>query len=133
MSDQTSASRLLSSAPGSGAPGRDWLGFGHNTEFQPCRVAEWLDLSSADVVRLADIPGGAMSDDIANQAPARDRLTDIAAACNLVADIFAGDLEKTQKWFRTPNSMLGDVAPRDMIRLGRFDRLKKFILNSLCG
>lgn len=133
MSDQSSASSSLSSALGSGTAGRDWLGFGHNTEFQPRRVAEWLNLSSADVLRLADIPNGPMSHDTANQAPARDRLTEIAAVCNLVADIFAGDLDKTQRWFGTPNSMLGDVTPRDMIRLGRFDRLKKFILNSMRG
>lgn len=133
MSDQTSDGSSLNPAPGSGAPTRDWIGFGQNAEFQPSRVAEWLNLSSADVLQLADIPVGAMSDDIANEAPTRDRLAEIAAACSLVAYIFAGDLEKTQTWFRTSNSMLGDVAPRDMIRLGRFDRLKKFILNSLRG
>ena len=27
--------------------------------------------------------------------------------------------------------MLGDVSPRDMIRLGRYERLRKFIINAL--
>lgn len=40
---------------------------------------------------------------------------------------FGGDAEKTALWFRTKNPMLGDVSPRDMIRLRRFDRLRRFI------
>ena len=27
--------------------------------------------------------------------------------------------------------MLGDVSPRDMIRLGRYERLRKFIINAM--
>jgi hypothetical protein len=27
--------------------------------------------------------------------------------------------------------MLGDVSPRDMIRLGRFDRLRRFIISAM--
>lgn len=133
MSDQASVSSPLGAARGSGASGRDWLGFGHDTEFQPRRVAEWLELSSTEVSRLVDFPSGAACYDDAIPAPMRDRLIEVAATCNLVADIFVGDLEKARKWFRAPNSMLGDVAPRDMIRLGRFDRLRKFILSSSCG
>jgi hypothetical protein len=33
-------------------------------------------------------------------------------------------------WFKTRNPLLGDISPRDMIRLGRFERLRKFIINA---
>lgn len=130
MSDQVCISSPLGAAPVTGASGRDWLGFGHDAEFQPHRVAEWLELSPADVSRLGDVSIGLASYDGTMPAPMRDRLIEVAASCNLVADIFGGDLEEAKRWFRASNSMLGDVAPRDMIRLGRFDRLRKFILSS---
>jgi len=50
--------------------------------------------------------------------------------CNLVAEFFDGDPVKTALWFRTPNPMLGDMSPRDMIRYGRYKRLQKFILEA---
>jgi hypothetical protein len=44
-----------------------------------------------------------------------------------VAGYFEGDIEKTALWFRTPNPMLGNISPRDMIRFGRYKRLLKFV------
>ena len=32
---------------------------------------------------------------------------------------------------RQSNPLLGDISPRDMIRLGRFERLRKFIINAV--
>jgi len=32
---------------------------------------------------------------------------------------------------RAQNPLLGDVSPRDMIRLGRHDRLRRFIINAM--
>ena len=49
----------------------------------------------------------------------------------MVAKVFDGDVEKTAVWFRARNPMLGDVSPRDMIRLGRFERLRKFIITAM--
>jgi hypothetical protein len=60
----------------------------------------------------------------------RDRLEEIANPMNMVTEFFDGDPEKTVTWFRLSNLMLGDVSPRDMIRLGCYDRLRKFIINA---
>ena len=49
----------------------------------------------------------------------------------MVAKAFDGDVDKTTAWFRARNPMLGDVSPRDMIRLGRYERLRKFIINAM--
>lgn len=120
MTDQRSANHPVGSNIGSGAPGRDWLGFGVGAEFQPSRVAEWLELGTADLERLA----------AAAAVPVRKHLIEVAATCNQVAEIFDGDLEKAHAWFKAVNPLLGDVAPRDMVRLGRLERLRKFIGSS---
>ena len=60
----------------------------------------------------------------------RDRLEEIASIINMVAEVFEGDPAKTALWFKTSNPMLGDVSPRDMIRLGRYDKLRKFIVGA---
>jgi hypothetical protein len=49
----------------------------------------------------------------------------------LVAQFFDGDAAKTALWFKTPNPLLGNLSPRDMIRYGRYDRLRRFVLDAL--
>ena len=61
----------------------------------------------------------------------RERLEEIASTINMVAKAFDGDADKTSAWFRARNPMLGDVSPRDMIRLGRYERLRKFVINAM--
>jgi hypothetical protein len=63
--------------------------------------------------------------------PVRDRLEEIANTVNMVATMFSGDVNRTSAWFRARNPMLGDISPRDMIRLGRYERLRKFIINAM--
>lgn len=57
-------------------------------------------------------------------------LEQIAELCNQVAAHFGGDAHKSGLWFRTPNPMLGDLSPREMIRLGRYRRLRQFVLRA---
>ena len=61
----------------------------------------------------------------------RERLEEIANTINLVARALDGDLDKTLVWFKTRNPLLGDIAPREMIRLGRYERLRKFIIHAM--
>ena len=63
----------------------------------------------------------------------RVRLEEIAATINLVAKQFDGDAAKTASWFKARNPLLGDVSPRDMIRLGRYERLRRFIIQAMTG
>ena len=58
-------------------------------------------------------------------------MEEIASTINMVAKQFAGDPEKTAAWFRARNPLLGDISPRDMIRLGRYDRLRRFIIQAM--
>lgn len=66
-----------------------------------------------------------------SQVAAGESLEQITSTFDLAAQAFDGDAEKTALWFRTKNPMLGDIAPRDMIRLGRFDRLRRFIVGAI--
>lgn len=112
-------------------PNRDVLGFGQGTQFQPQRVSEFLDLKRADVSRVADVSPKSVRWDDAIPVAMRNRLEEIAVTCNLVAEAFGGDVEKTALWFKAKNPLLGDVSPRDMVRLGRFDRLRKYIVSAV--
>ncbi len=63
----------------------------------------------------------------------RVRLEEIAATINLVAKQFDGNAAKTASWFKARNPLLGDVSPCDMIRLGRYQRLRSFIMQAMKG
>ncbi len=59
-----------------------------------------------------------------------ERVREWAIAINLVAAHFQ-DVDKAILWFRTSNPLLGGIAPRDMIRFGRFKKLLAFIHSAL--
>ena len=58
-------------------------------------------------------------------------MTASARAFSLVKAFFGGDGDKTMLWMRTPNPLLGDRSPRDMIVNGRSDKLLKFVEQAL--
>ena len=90
-----------------------------------------MDLRKEDVSRLSGVAMTSVRYDDAIPTPMRDRLEDVANTINMVASLFAGDANKTAAWFKARNPMLGDISPRDMIRLGRYERLRKFIINAM--
>ena len=109
----------------------DGLGFYADTAFRPKAVVEFLDLSNADVSHIAGVSKKSVRYDEGVPKDMLERLELIANICNLVAHHFAGDANKTALWFKTKNPMLGDIAPRDMIRFGRYDKLRRFIVGAL--
>ncbi len=109
----------------------DLLHFGHGHSFDAKRVPSLLGLKKEDVSRLASVSVKSVRYDDAMPEQVRERLEEIASTINTVARAFDGDPEKTSAWFRARNPMLGDVSPRDMIRLGRYGRLRKFIINAM--
>ena len=109
----------------------DPLRFGIRSSFEPKRVTEALGLKKQDVSRLASVSVISVRYDDAMPEQMRERLEEIAQTVNLVAQMFDGDAEKAVAWFKARNPMLGDVSPREMIRLGRYERLRKFIVNAL--
>ena len=109
----------------------DYFHFGTGNAFRPKAVQEMLELKREDVSKLASVSIRSVRFDDAIPEQVKERLEEIATTANLVAKFFDGDVEKTAAWFRARNPLLGDISPRDMIRLGRFERLRKFIINAM--
>jgi hypothetical protein len=110
---------------------KDYMAFGHGEHFDARRVPEMLDLNKQDVSRIASVSVKSVRYDDAIPLQMRERLEEIANTINMVAQAFNGDINKTVSWFRARNPLLGDVSPKDMIRLGRYERLRKFIINAM--
>ena len=91
------------------------------------RVATFLDFDNQDLSRIANVQQASVRFDEKMPADLARRLHEIANIANLVAEVFDGDAAKTALWFSTPNFLLGEISPRDMIRAGRYKRLLKFI------
>lgn len=109
----------------------DLLQFGHGEAFDAKKAAQFLGLKKVDVGRIAAVAEASVRWDSNIPESVRVRMEEIASTINLVAKQFAGDPEKTAAWFRARNPLLGDISPRDMIRLGRYDRLRRFIIQAM--
>ncbi len=112
-------------------PAKDYLNLFNKGVPDGERVVELLKYKKADVSVAANVPIASVRYE-PNKMPIelRERLTEWATALNLVAGFFH-DNEKTILWFCMPNPLLGDMSPRDMIRVGRFKKLLNFIQSAL--
>jgi len=94
------------------------------------RVSDFLDLDTNELSKLAGVSKKSVRLDDRIPRDLKERLEQIANICALVAEYFESDAAQTALWFRTPNPLLGEIAPRDMIRLGRYKKLLKFVLDA---
>ena len=112
-------------------PQQDSLGFWADQMLDARKVAEFLDLDKRTIAKVADVAPSSVRFDQNIPKEVADRLAEIANICELVAQHFAGNAQKTALWFRTKNPLLGDISPRDMIRFGRYERLRRFVNEAL--
>jgi hypothetical protein len=110
---------------------RNYLGFWANETLNAREVADFLNLTKRDVAKVADVAPASVRFDEKIPKAVLERLQEIANICELVAQHFQGDVRKTELWFKTKNPLLGNIAPRDMIRYGRYDRLRRFIIDAI--
>jgi hypothetical protein len=109
---------------------KDLLGFGTNGHTNYQKVADFLDLSKGDIAKISKVSEQSVRfDEKRIPALVSERLQQIANICQLVAEHFQ-DINKTALWFKTPNPLLGNISPRDMIRYGRYGRLMQFVLDA---
>ena len=94
------------------------------------RAVGLLEFKKKDVARASNVPLQSVRYDRKMPKELEDRLSEWAVALALVAQFFK-DGPKTILWFKTPNPLLGNIAPREMIRIGRFSKLHRFIINAL--
>jgi hypothetical protein len=114
-------------------PARDYLQFWQSGLFQPQRVARFLGLSKADLAQLAGVAVASVRFDAKIPRILRERLMDIAATCELVAQAFEGNTTKTTLWFMTPNPQLNNVSPCELLRRGELDALQRLVIDAMTG
>lgn len=113
-------------------PTHDYLGLLKEDDSSK-KVVDFLDFTKEDVASATGLPKASIRYDERIPSELAERLLEIGIVCELVADYFKGDLRKTALWFRIKNPALGNIAPRDMIRFGRYQKLIKFVQNALAG
>lgn len=95
------------------------------------KVVNLLKYKKADVAVAANVPLSSVRYEPQKMPfELKERLSEWATALNLVEGFFK-DQEKTLLWFTIPNPLLGEMSPRDMIRVGRFRKLLNFIQTAL--
>jgi hypothetical protein len=94
------------------------------------RVADLVKLNKADLGKLSGVAKSSVRFDSHIPEPVAERLREIANIANLVAEFFNGDPQKVGLWFEIANPLLGNVSPRNMIRIGRYKRLLSFVLDA---
>lgn len=112
-------------------PAHDHLGFWANQILDAQKVATFLDLDKRDVARIADVSPSSVRWDQKTPQEVLDLMTQIAVICALVAQFFQGDITKTRLWFQTRNPLLGNLSPRDMVRYGRHEKLRRIVMDAL--
>lgn len=56
--------------------------------------------------------------------PTKNKLTEIKA---LVLKAFDGDRDKTNLWYESPNPLLGNISPMQMLEFGRGEKLLQLV------
>jgi predicted nucleotidyltransferase len=112
-------------------PDPDHLGFWQDRKLSPVAVVRFLRFTKADVARIALVSRASVRFDHKIPANVLERLAQIAVLCGRIAGHFDGDASKTLVWFMTGNPLLGDMSPRDMILRGRYEALRRFVMQAL--
>ncbi|MBS0380279.1 MAG: nucleotidyltransferase domain-containing protein [Proteobacteria bacterium] len=106
------------------------LGFWVDGQLRPRAVADFLSLTRADIAEVTALAPSSVRFDHKMPREILGRLSEIAALCEVVAEHFHGNAARTELWFRTANPLLGNLAPRDMIRNGRMEHLRQFVIEA---
>lgn len=107
-------------------PEKDHCNLFSGTKPNAKTVMSMLDFSRDDLAIATGISANKIRLDERMQAEIENRFREWAVAINLVAGFFK-DVDKTMLWFQTPNPLLGNVSPANMIKMGRFGKLLRFI------
>jgi len=111
-------------------PKDDTLSLFHGGKPDYEKVVMVLEFKKKDVAKASNVSVDSVRYDNKMPKELEDRMTEWATAIALVGQYFK-DLDKTVLWFKVLNPLLGNIAPREMIRVGRFQKLFRFIQNAL--
>lgn len=91
------------------------------------KTAALMDISRSQLAEVFGLTSEQIRPDRLSEKAA-ERVKELAAALDFVAETFGGDEEKTKYWIKTPNFNFGGSTPRDLILRGRYKRVLSFIL-----
>jgi hypothetical protein len=111
-------------------PNADPLGLFVDGQPRGQEIVGFLNLKNKEVAKAADVPVGSVRYDLKMPDILRDWLIQVGTAITLVAE-FLKNKNKTGLWFRTPNPLLGNLPPIDMIRMGRVRKLLTVIQTAI--
>lgn len=101
---------------------------------EPRKVVTYFGFSNPEVAAISNISVNSVRyNEDRIPEPIKQRFSEIANICELVANQFDGDLDKTYWWFTTDNPLLGDISPRQMIKYGNYERLRKLVQDFIAG
>jgi len=112
-------------------PQQDYLELYKGNKPQYDTIVQFLHFKKEDISKATGLSQNSVRYDDKMPPELKERINEWATLFNLVAGFFKGDAEKTYQWFVTLNPLLGNVAPRDMIRFGRYKKLLKYVMNAL--
>ncbi len=93
------------------------------------KTAEVMDISRSQLAEVFGLTSEQIRPDRLSEKAA-ERVKELAAALDFVAETFDGDVKKTKYWIKTPNINFGGSTPRDLILRGRYKRVLSFILSA---
>ena len=106
--------------------------FDHSGEVKLEDIRSFLGVPKAELAKAFGMSADQLRDDRLS-SKTEERLKELAAALEFVADTFEGDINKTRFWLNTPNPNFGGATPKNLIVRGRYNKLLKFILAAKQG
>ena len=86
--------------------------FYDGSKMNPKKVADFLSFSNSDVAKITGISKTSVRFTGARiPRPITDRFKEIANICEIIADNFNGDVDKTSLWLQIDNPLLGGYPP----------------------
>lgn len=93
------------------------------------KTADVMDISRSQLAEVFGLTSEQIRPERLSEKAA-ERVKELAAALDYVAETFNGDIKKTKYWIKTPNINFGGSTPRDLILRGRYKRVLSFILSA---
>jgi hypothetical protein len=112
-------------------PDKDYLKLFKGDEPDYDKVVKFTHFKKDEISKATGISVSSIRYDKNIPQELRDRFIEWGNLLNLVAGFFNPDVHKTALWFTVQNPLLGNMSPRDMIRIGRYKRLMAFVVNAI--
>lgn len=107
---------------------KNYLGlFDEEGEVSVEKTSDFLNVSKKELAEAFNLTADQLREE-RMASKTKDRVKELAAALEFVAETFEGNISKTKFWLNTPNPIFGGSSPKVLIIRGRYNKVLKFIL-----